>query len=190
MPYMDTHILEQRQRQKEEKHQTLETGIYIDRKLIEFKLVHLFENTLDIMLPSSFIDMPMAVAKVKYPSEQRPQIIKTSLSGRENFTFNLYNTPIEDPKRIREVSEQFQAVLKQINQSVRISEITAPEKNKALLMFSYKSVGIDAQIYNLVCMTSLKGKLLQETFSCLYDFHEQWKTIATEVFLSTKEHFL
>ncbi len=191
MAYKDRYILEQRQRKKEETHQTLETGIYVDGKHIEFALTQLFNGIWDIMLPSDFIDMPRAVARIKYPSEQRPQIIKTSLSGRENFTFNLYDIRAENPESIRDICRQFQAALRQVNRSIRIVETDETEKNNLfLMMFSYISWGIDAQIYNLVCMTSLRGKLLQETFCCIYDDAEKWKGMARQVFLSAREHFL
>ena len=147
MAYKDRYILEQRQRKKEETHQTLETGIYVDGKHIEFALTQLFNGIWDIMLPSDFIDMPRAVARIKYPSEQRPQIIKTSLSGRENFTFNLYDMRAENPESIRDVCRQFQAALRQVNRSIRIVETDEMEKNN--LLKHYPQLQLNQDTYNL-----------------------------------------
>lgn len=191
MTYFDKAVLEMRQNQKEQKHTTLDTGIYVNKKLIEFKTEYLFRNQVDIMLPISFIDMPYAIAAVKYPSEFRPQIIKTSLDGTINFTFNLFDIPGGESERINEFANQFQAVLKQVNSSVKILEVfEEKQKEQYFKLFSYKSSGIDVQIYNLVCMTSIKNKILQETFNCLFDEADDWKDIAKSIFLTTKEHFL
>ena len=116
---------------------------------------------------------------------------RQSLDGTINFTFNLFDIPGGEPERINEIANQFQAVLKQVNSSVKILEVfEEKQKEQYFKMFSYKSSGIDVQIYNLVCMTSIKNKILQETFNCLFDEADDWKDIAKSIFLTTKEHFL
>lgn len=65
------------------------SGIFIREELFEFEKQVLFEERMSIMLPKKFVDMPLDMAKRKYPMEQRPQIIKTNETGDINFTFNL-----------------------------------------------------------------------------------------------------
>lgn len=89
MDYLDEQILELKRQQKKEKYQGLETGFYIRDELLEFDRVLLEPMDLSIMLPTTFATMPQSMVRVKYQSENRPQIIKTSLDTSVNFTFSL-----------------------------------------------------------------------------------------------------
>ena len=82
MDYLDEQILELKRQQKKEKYQSLETGFYIRDELLEFERVLLEPMDLSIMLPTTFVTMPQSMVRVKYQSENRPQIIKTSQIGR------------------------------------------------------------------------------------------------------------
>lgn len=187
MEFFDERIIELRQKEKEKGHTTLETGIYVKRELVEFAAEKLFNEQVEILLPTSFIDMPQAVAKVKYPSEYRPPIIKTSLDGTVNFTFNLFDILTEGSDGLEEVATHFQLVLKQVNPILKIhnyNEMTC--ESQSYRLFSYKSYGLDMQIYNLMCVTPIRDKILQGSFSCPYEEHELWEEIAQQVFLSIR----
>jgi len=188
MEFFDEQIIEMRQKEKEKGFTTLETGIYVNRVLIEFALEQIFDKQVEIILPTSFIDIPDAVAKVKYPSEYRPSVIKTSLDGTANFTFNLFDIPTEGTDGLEEVAAHFQMVLKQVNPAIRIhkyNEMIGEEQQFRL--FSYKSYGLDMHMYNLMCVTPIKNRILQACFNCPYDEYELWEKIAQKVLLSIKE---
>lgn len=187
MEFPDERIIELRQKEKEKAYTTLETGIYVNRELIEFASEKLFNEQMEILLPTSFINMPPAVAKVKYPSEYRPQIIKTSLDGTANFTFNLFDILIEGSDGLEEVAAHFQLVLKQVNPILKIHNYNEVDcEGQSYRLFSYKSYGLDMQIYNLMCVTQIKDKVLQGSFSCPYEEHELWEEIARQIFLSIR----
>lgn len=186
MEYFDQQIIEMRQNEKEKKHTTLETGIYVNRKLIEFEPDQLFDGQIEMMLPAAFIDMPKIVAKVKYPSEYRPQIIKTSLDGTVNLTFNLLEVTVEDQEGLEEVAARFQAVIKQVNPVIKVKNQQIHHKNQNYQAFSYKSYGIDRPIFNLVCLTPVKDKLLQLCFNCPDGEQEKWENITNQIFQTIK----
>lgn len=187
MEFLDERIIELRQKEKEKEYTTLETGIYVNRELVEFASEKLFDEQVEILLPTSFIDMPQAVAKVKYPSEYRPPIIKTSLDGTVNFTFNLFDIFTEGSDGLEEVAAHFQLVLKQVNPILKIhNDDEAVCEGQPYRLFSYKSYGLDMQIYNLMCVTPIRDKVLQGSFSCPYEGHELWGGIARQVFLSIR----
>ncbi|MDE6951985.1 MAG: hypothetical protein K2P64_13880, partial [Lachnospiraceae bacterium] len=83
--FLDEKIVEFRSRARKEKYCTLETGMYIKNELIQFERKVLFREKLSIMLPVSFVDLPPDMVKVKYTSQQRPQVIKTSLDTTVNL---------------------------------------------------------------------------------------------------------
>lgn len=187
MEYYDEQVLQMRQREKEKGYTTLETGIYVDRKLIEFCATRLFDERIEIMLPKTFIDMPGAVIKVKYPSEYRPEIIKTSLDGTVNFTFNLFDIMIDGPDGLEEVAAHFQAVLTKVNPALKVNNYEAADcKEQPCRFFSYKSFGLDIQMYNLIGIMQVKDQVLQICFNCPYDDYRLWEEIAKMVVISTK----
>ena len=53
-------------------------------------------------------------------------------------------------------------------------------------LFSYKSYGLDMQMYNLICVTPIKDKILQACFNCPYEERELWEHIAQQVFLAMR----
>lgn len=188
MEYIDEQILAMRQREREKKHTTLETGIYVNKKLIEFHLEQLFDHRIELMLPVTFIDMPELVANIKYPSQYRPPVIKTSLDGTVNFTFNIFDIKVEGSGGLEEVVAHFQAVLKQVNPAIKIfnyDEVLC--ENRSFRFFSYKSYGIDMQLYNLMCVTPIEDQVLQVCFNCVYNDYELWEDIAKQIFLTIRE---
>ena len=54
-------------------------------------------------------------------------------------------------------------------------------------MFDFKNFGIDEQMYNLSCFTSLGDGTLHGTFICLDQDSDDWKEIACEVFKTITE---
>ena len=102
--FFDEKILEYRRRARKEKYSTLETGMYIKDELVKFERQKLFHDKLSIMLPTTFVDLPSNLAKIKYSSEQRPQIIKTSLDTTVNWGFSLLNATIY-PEHIKTLHE-------------------------------------------------------------------------------------
>lgn len=67
---------------------------------------------MSILLPKSFIDLPDSMKKIKYPSEQRPHIIKISLDTSVNFRFSLL--PIRN-EQTKDAVKQFKTALKRVN---------------------------------------------------------------------------
>lgn len=70
-----------------------------------------------LMLPDTFVDMPSSIVKLKYPSEQRPQIIKTSLDASVNFTFSLFNQEFEDSQVGRGIEQCMEFLIAGIGRS-------------------------------------------------------------------------
>lgn len=94
--FFDEKILEYRRRARREKHSTLETGMYVQDELMQFERKKLFDDKISIMLPQSFVHLPPELAKAKYMSEQRPQIIMTSLDTTVNIGLSFMNVNIEN----------------------------------------------------------------------------------------------
>ena len=161
MSYLDEDFLKLKRREKYAKYSTLETGIYIKDELVEFEPRDIPELNINASLPKTFVRMPLSIAKIKYPSETRPQMIFTSLDTTVNFTFSVYpqDVPLDQVKR---VAEQMKAMLKKVNPA-------------------------NDQIYTIMYLLAAeKGKILHGTFSCRFDSMNEWNRAAIQVIQSVK----
>lgn len=95
MDFLDEKIIEARRKEAEKELDIRKDGLIVKGEKIEFQDTPLFQEKMSILLPTTFVDMPQKIARIKYPSEQRPQIIKTDLLGSTNFAFNLFDKAIQ-----------------------------------------------------------------------------------------------
>ena len=91
MDFLDEKIMEMRRQEKQKELNIREDELIVKGEKIKFQDTTLFQEKMLILLPTSFVDMPQKIARLKYPSEQRPQIIKTDLLGSTNVAFNLFD---------------------------------------------------------------------------------------------------
>jgi len=169
MDYLDERIIELR-RQEKLKHSDIEKdGIVVHGEKILFQETSLFQGKMCLLLPATFVDMPLKLARLKYPSEQRPQIIKTNLLGSTNFAFNLFQQPIQ-AEQMQSAADGMKRILKNINPShIFYDSGTEPLGATSLSWFDFKGYGIDTQIYYVVFLTSIDGNLMHGTFNCMIE---------------------
>lgn len=181
MGHIDEQIIEQLNKYKKEGYGDIYSGIYIKEKLYKFEEQHLLEDRVSVMLPVSFMDMKPNIAKVKYPSEQRPQVIKTNLNCSVNFTFSILEVPLE-AAQVKSIKDDFYNIIKKTQPTNIFYENKEEEINTTMIgWFDYKSYAIDSHIYNLVFITPIDGKILHGTFSCLYKEAQNWKFVILQV---------
>lgn len=182
MEYLDEEVLKFRKSVRKSNYDTLESGIYINDELVHFSEVMLFDDKVKIMLPDTFVDMPSAMAKLKYPSEQRPQIIKTSLDTTVNFTFNLFKQEFE-ASHIKSAIEQFREVIRKVNPALLFYDMVI-EEEKSIGWFDFKSYGLDEQIYNIMYVMPVERKMMQGVFNCKYRDIMEWKDVVHKILMS------
>lgn len=183
--FLDEKILEYRRRARSEKCKTLETGMYIKNEFVQFERKEIFQRKMSVMLPASFVDLPSNLAKIKYSSEQRPQIIKTSLDTTVNFGFSIFDVKISH-EQIETLTGQSKAILKRLNPSFAFYEEKA-EKDIPLGWFEFKSYGIDSNVFNLMFITIADGKMVHGIFNCNYDDTIEWRDAARQMVYSVRD---
>lgn len=182
--FFDEKILEYRKRARKEKYNSLETGMYIKDELVQFERKVLFQERMSIMLPTSFVDLPSNLAKIKYNSEHRPQIIKTSLDTTVNLGLSMNNIQIY-PEQIEMLCQQSKAALKRINPSIVFYEEQV-ESKLMLGWFEFKSYGIDDNAYNLMFIAIIDEKMLHGSFNCKHDDALEWRDAARQMIYSIR----
>lgn len=185
MEYLDEEVLKFRKHLKRDAYNSIEDGVYIGDEIVQFKEVMLFDGKVKIMLPDTFVDMPSSIVKLKYPSEQRPQIIKTSLDTAVNFTFSLFNQKFEE-SQIKRGIEQCREIIRKINPAFLYYDLVV-EEEKNLGWFDFKSYGLDEPIYNVMYITPIEGKMMHGIFNCRYREIMDWKPVVHQVLMSIED---
>lgn len=187
MVFLDEKIIEARRKEAQKELNIREDGLIVNGEQIDFQEMLLFHEKMTILLPTSFVDMPQKIARIKYPSEQRPQIIKTDLLGSTNFAFNLFDKTIK-PVQMQSAADGMKSILKKVNPANIFYESgTEPLGETMLSWFEFKGHGIDTQIYYIVFLTSIGGKLMHGIFNCAVADMEAWKEAAFQVIRSIQD---
>lgn len=185
--YLDETILEMKSLKYKEENIHIENGVYIKNEYIEFEEIKLFEESMSIFLPKSFIDLPESMKKIKYPSEQRPQIIKTSLDTSVNFGFSLLPLPIRN-EQTKDAIKQFKTVLKRVNPAYVFYDFKEEKiGEKTISWFDFKSYGVDFPMYNIMYIIPIRNKVMHGIFNCLYKDVDEWKEYALQSIKTIKE---
>lgn len=187
MDYMDEEIIKMRRSENEKEFKDITEGVYIKDVFTEFERVEIFEKMLNILLPKSFVTMPEAMVKVKYPSEQRPKVIKTSLDTSVNFGFSLLNIPVKE-ENLEEVVKHFKTTLKNMNPAMSFYDEEVIElENRKLRYFTFKSFGMDAPMFNIMFISPYGGGMLHGIFNCLFSERNQWEDYALQMLGSIED---
>ena len=187
MDFLDKKIIEMRRKEAQKELNIREDGLIINGEQIDFQETPLFHEKMTILLPATFVDMPQKIARIKYPSEQRPQIIKTDLLGSTNFAFNLFDKAIK-PAQMKSAADGMKSILKKVNPANIFYESgTEPLCETMLSWFEFKGHGIDTQIYYIMFLTSIGGKLMHGIFNCAVADMEAWKEAAFQVIRSIQD---
>lgn len=189
MEYFDGEILEARRELELMKHNTLETGIYVEDELITFTKIILPDTKISIFLPEQFIVMPDMVKDMKYPSKNAPDLVVTSLDSKVNFGFNILPVLMEAGDT-EELSRQFQNAIHNVNPSIRIKNQTSGEtmeQGNEMSWFDFKGYTLDELNYNRMYLVRMRKTVLHGVFNCPMRVKEQWETIVEKCFLSIEE---
>lgn len=189
--FLDTKVAQERVKLQESQYDSLETGVYVNHKLVEFETVQLFENKLAVTLPKGLTKMPAKMKKLKYPSEERPQEIYTNEEGIVDFAFSRYDMPIE-PEETIEAIGQIRAMIQKVHPAnifydLREEDIGAPGLETKLSWFDFKGYAVDMQTYNLIYVTPLAKGILHGVFNCPFKDAAEWKKAALLVVKSVRD---
>lgn len=185
--HLDEEIIAYKKKEKKSQYASLETGFYIDNEILVFQEIALLDEKLHITLPANFNDMEADMMNFKYPSQQRPQIIKTNPEGSINFAFNYLDIPLLAEQTIMAV-EQFRVMIRKVQPANIFFDLK--EESTAditISWFDYKSYCIDEQMYNVLYVTPINGKMLQGIFNCPFGAQEEWKPVVLQIMLSIQD---
>ncbi|MCL1924633.1 MAG: hypothetical protein FWF50_03515 [Defluviitaleaceae bacterium] len=186
MDKTDEQIIALKNQQEKKDRDILKDGAIINDNISHFKEVSILDSKLIIEVPNNFEEMNLEIAKIKYPSEQRPQYIMTNPSTSTNIGLSLLDHPINETQ-VEEGSDELKRVLKATNPAIEFYK-SGVEKLEDLKIswFEYKSYAIDDQMYNIMFVSSYEGKFLHGNFNCRFSEHTEWREPALTIIKSLK----
>lgn len=181
----DEKIIYEQNKYKSESVGDVYNGYLIKEVEYKFNKNMFFDNKLSIYLPEDFSDLPEALAKIKYPSENRPQIIKSSNDNRINITFNLLPVEMKN-EDVMQTIHSFKNIIQNINPSNNFIEEGAIEinENHKLAWFDFLSNAIDGTLYSIISCMEVDGKMFHCVFNCSEEDMDNWKVVALDMLKS------
>lgn len=187
MSYIDEKMIKAMNAHKEGVQGSISEGIFIKEELYTFEETWLFDGRMQVMLPKSFTDMPIEQAKLKYPMEQRPQVIKTNERTDINFTFSLLEQPMEN-RQVKMMRDSLRRVLRRARPDMKFMEDGLEEiEEHTIGWFEFISNGLDGKLYNIMYFTPIDSKLMQGIFNCPVKEAQNWKSVVLQVMHTIKE---
>lgn len=174
-------IINEAEKVKNQEKSIIDGPVKIGKRYYEFEKQTFFDEKLSLYIPKDFVDMPQNLREIKYPSGQRPQIIKTDETGSINITLNRIDSDLKE-EQVQELTDGMKAIIQKVNPSnIFFSDGVENADDKNIGYFEFKSPALDEAIYNIMFFFELEGKTIMGTFSCLYKEHEDWQGIAFQV---------
>ena len=172
------------QEQEEVVEQSLETYFVIDRKQVAFERKIIIENKLTMMLPKDFTEMTSEVAKMKYPSEERPNLILTDPSGTVNFWVSTTEEFLPE-KEIENVRDQMFSMIQRLNPGIKPQQSGVEQiMSKTFAYIEYSNPAIEGKVYNLMFIFTINDKMTIACFNCSTKEAKYWKSPMFEMMKS------
>lgn len=150
-----------------------------------FLIIRSFLNKVEVLIPNSFEIMDAEMIALKYPAKQRAAFqVYTDEDAVINIA--LEHTPnkatLQDLVSIKEVFER------QFNQpGIDFKKCEIKQINgRSFIVIEMITSAMDTEVYNLMFVTSLEGKLLIGTFNCTIGKLKEWKPLAEQILNSVK----
>ncbi|WP_297423986.1 hypothetical protein [Clostridium sp.] len=180
---IDEKILDfMREAEKREAKKDICNGIVnIGDRYYEFEEKCFFGDKLKIYISNNFEDMPLEMRQIKYPSDNRPEVIRSNEEGSIAITLNIIDSPL-DEERVEELKNGMMMIIKNTNPANIFFDDGVIEVNsKNIGYFEFKSYAIDDSLYNVMFFLEFEEKTLMGTFTCLYKDYEEWRDVAFQV---------
>ena len=179
--YYDNQIIPLKARNSEAEAMSFDTGYYIEGRLETFSKEQYFDDLLSIYIPESFIDMPDEIKEIKYPTNFRPEIIKTNLAGDVNLSISLLK--VGEATEVKTLVTDFKSLLSKAHTGIKFLEYDELEKEGCVKMYCFDFIipGIDERIYHKTGLGKIGRETVQVMFNCRETLAWTWKKAVNDI---------
>ena len=184
--YYDKQIIPLKVRSSEAESMSLDTGYYIEGRLETFSKEQYFDDLLSIYIPESFIDMPDEIKEIKYPTNFRPEIIKTNLAGDVNLSISLLK--VGEDMEIKTLVTDLKNLLSKAHTGIKFLEYDEFENEDCVKMYCFDFIipGIDERIYHKTGLGKIGRETVQVMFNCREPLSWTWKKAVNDILQNIK----
>lgn len=184
--YYDKQIIPLKVRSSEAESMSLDTGYYIEGRLETFSKEQYFDDLLSIYIPESFIDMPDEIKEIKYPTNFRPEIIKTNLAGDVNLSISLLK--VGEDMEIKTLVTDLKNLLAKAHTGIKFLEYDEFENEDCVKMYCFDFIipGIDERIYHKTGLGKIGRETVQVMFNCREPLSWTWKKAVNDMLQNIK----
>ncbi|MCL2815997.1 MAG: hypothetical protein FWD23_15485 [Oscillospiraceae bacterium] len=151
--------------------------VIMGEEKIIFNRRFLLDKKFSIIMPETFKLMPKELAEIKYPSVNRPNFIYTNEDTTVNFSF----THREEEASNEEIPAFKDAVqelaMRMYPASSVIDSDTLEAGGKNISYYDYIAPALDMNIYTLVFLFSLEGRVVLGGCNCPEHKFDDWKPV-------------
>lgn len=179
--YYDNQIIPLKVRNYETEVMSLDMGYYIEGRLETFSKEQYFDKLLSIYIPESFIDLPDEIKEIKYPTNFRPEIIKTNLAGDVNLSISLLK--VSEDTEVKTLVTDFKSLLSKAHNGIKFLEYDELEKEGCVKMYCFDFIipGIDERIYHKTGLGKIGRETVQVMFNCREPLSWTWKKAVNDI---------
>ena len=144
-----------------------------------------FHPEFAMVLPTCFKDLAPEYVRIKYPREDRPEIILTNADTTVNFAFSYNEAP---PESLESRLAKYRAVAKRLIPGyVFLSEkIYSLENGMDVACYDYRLNALDADVYSLCFFTDLPDGQLFCWFTCPIELQVKWEPLVKQMIETIK----
>ena len=179
--YYDKQIIPLKVRNSEAEAMSLDKVYYIEGRLETFSKEKYFDDLLSIYIPESFIDLPDEIKEVKYPTNFRPEVIKTNLAGDVNLSISLLK--VSEDTEVKTLVTDFKSLLSKAHNGIKFLEYDELEKEGCVKMYCFDFIipGIDERIYHKTGLGKIGRETVQVMFNCREPLSWTWKKAVNDI---------
>jgi hypothetical protein len=184
--YIDEDIIPLKVGLYKNKKQSLDEGYYISGNFETFSKKYFFNEKILIYIPDTFIDMPRELIDIKYPSNDRPDIIKTNLDADVNLSISLLEN--EENIDAEVMGQDFVKLISKVYKGAKAEKLSHVDKPNFIKkhLFEFVIMGFDEKMYHILALANIGKEVLQLMFSCPESEKYEWSSAIEDCFTSIK----
>jgi len=148
-------------------------AVPIRNERVSFSYRDLFEGKARMLLPAHFIQMPDTLARLRYLSDHRPELILTGNDVTENICMSCISRNGRDLNETIPLMQD--SILSTAPETVFYETGEIVGKNCSGYWFEYKSFTINDEAYNLQFLLGSEKVVILGVFNCCIRHFEEWK---------------
>lgn len=155
---------------------------------LEYMII--FNGKVKVKIPVGFHDMEDQYIKLKYPLENRPQVIKCNDDMNIDFKYSLMEIDTGQPVILYLIEEIKKTVLNSNSSFKKIDDyIYYDENNNPMAGFSFSNEVLDGIAYNVIFLRQFGKYIINASMGCPYGSSNQYMKYMEES-IKTIEFFV